>query len=224
MSAATAASLPRPARTGCGSSVRVASPTRGPVPRPKFPLGLDPSSTPEADPVGAEAAILLDARAIDGDRIAAELRAGPKPGRSAQDAPAVVPGRPAVACWPSHENGWAGTRPCSSSRPRTARRRPAGRPRRLEYRFSAAARVGAKEATFGAISYDDGHLDWPDLSTGHRRLAAPAATPRTVDDVVIPVPLVVSRACPRTGTGRSRTRRSTSPASRPAAPTSCGCC
>jgi hypothetical protein len=156
--------------------------------RSKFPLELDPSSTPEADPVGAEAATLLDGRAIDGDQIAAELRAARSPDGQLRTLPSSFPAGPPGVLAVARE--WLGWYETLLVEPRTNRATPPGwQPRRLEYRFSVAARVGAKEATFGAISYDDGHLDWPDLSTGHRRLTVPAATPRTVEDVVIPVPL-----------------------------------
>jgi hypothetical protein len=69
---------------------------------------------------------------------------------------------------------------------------PAWQPRRFEYQFSTAARHGPREATFGATAYDDGHLDWPDLSSGYRRLGAPPAAPHVVTDVAIPIPLAYS--------------------------------
>jgi hypothetical protein len=153
-----------------------------------FAIELAPSATPEADPVGAEAAILLDGRAIDGDRIAAELRAARNPDGSLTRLPASFPAGPAEVLAVAVE--WLGWYDELIVEPTTTRSTPPGwQSRRFEYRFATAARVGAKEATFGAVAYDDGHLDWPDLSTGHRRLAVPATTPATVVDVVIPVPL-----------------------------------
>jgi hypothetical protein len=156
--------------------------------RTKFPLELDPPSTPEADPVGAEAATLLDGRTIDGDRIAAELRAARSPDGQLKTLPSSFPAGPPGVLTVARE--WLNWYEALLIEPRATRATPPGwQSRRFEYRFAAAARVGGKEATFGAISYDDGHLDWPDLSTGHRRLGVPATTPRTVEDVVIPVPL-----------------------------------
>jgi hypothetical protein len=156
--------------------------------RTAFPIKLEPSETPDADPLGAEAATLLDGRAVDGDRIAAELRAARTPDGQLRRLPPSFPAGPPRVLAVAVE--WLSWYDALIVEPTAARAMPPGwQTRRLEYRFSAATRVGAKEATFGAVSYDDGHLDWPDLSTGHRRLAVPASTPPTVTDVVIPVPL-----------------------------------
>jgi hypothetical protein len=159
-----------------------------PAYRSAFRIDLEPSKTPEADPVGAEAAILLDGRAVDGDRIAAELRKARDPnGQLTKLPPSFPAGPPGVLAVAVEWLRWYETLLVEPGAPRATP--PGWQSRRLEYRFSAAARVGAREATFGAVAYDDGHLDWPDLSTGHSRLSVPAATPATATDVVIPVPL-----------------------------------
>jgi hypothetical protein len=193
-----------------------------PAHRDAFRMRLQPSETPQADPVGAEAAILLDGRAVDGDRLAAELRAARDPDGQLTRLPASFPPGPAAVLAVAVE--WLRWYDELLVEPGAARATPRSwEPRRFEYRFATATRAGAREATFGATAYDDGHLDWPDLSTGHRSLSVPAGTPRTPSTSSSRSPCP-TRGCPRTGTGRSRTPESTSPASRPAAPTSCGCC
>jgi hypothetical protein len=162
-----------------------------PAHRDAFGMRLQPSETPQADPVGAEAAILLDGRAVDGDRLAAELRAARDPDGQLTRLPASFPPGPAAVLAVAVE--WLRWYDELLVEPGAARATPRSwEPRRFEYRFATATRAGAREATFGATAYDDGHLDWPDLSTGHRSLSVPAGTPRTPVDVVIPVPLSYS--------------------------------
>jgi hypothetical protein len=159
--------------------------------RSAFTIRLEPSGTPQADPVGAEAAILLDGRSVDGDLLAAELRAARDPDGRLTRLPASFPAGPGGVLAVAVE--WLRWYDELIVEPGTAAATPPGwQPRRFEYRFATATRIGAREATFGATAYDDGHLDWPDLSTGHRRLGAPGVTPRTAVDVVIPVPLSYS--------------------------------
>jgi hypothetical protein len=159
--------------------------------RTAFPLDLEPSAAPQADPLGAEAAILLDGRAVDGDRIAAELRAARGADGRLTRLPASFPTGPAGVLQVAVE--WLAWYEALIVEPAGTRATPPGwQSRRLEYRFATAAGVGTKQATFGSVSYDDGQLDWPDVSSGFRRLgnapgAPPAPQPKT--DVVIPVPL-----------------------------------
>ena len=156
--------------------------------RAAFPLDLEPSAAPLADPLGAEAAILLDGRAVDGDRIAAELRAARGTGDKLTKLPASFPPGPPGVLLVAAE--WLAWYEALIVEPQGTGVTPPGwQPRRFEYRFSTAARIGAKEATFGSVSYDDGQLDWPDLSAGYRRLGLDAPAPASATDVVIPVPL-----------------------------------
>jgi hypothetical protein len=151
-------------------------------------LDLEPSTAPHADPVGAEAAILLDGRAIDGDRLAAALRAARDPDGRLTKLPATFPKDPGgVVALAVEWLRWYDELIVEPDAGRVTP--PAWQPRRFEYQFSTAARVGPREATFGATAYDDGHLDWPDLSSGHRRIGAPPAAPHVASDVAIPIPL-----------------------------------
>jgi hypothetical protein len=162
-----------------------------PAHRAAFAMRLPPSETPQADPVGAEAAILLDGRAVDGDRLAGDLRAARDPDGQLTRLPASFPPGPAAVLAVAVEwLGWYDELLVEPDAPRATPR--SWQPRRLEYRFATGARAGGREATFGSAAYDDGHLDWPDLSSGHRSLGGPPGTPRTAMDVVIPVPLSYS--------------------------------
>ena len=159
--------------------------------RTAFPIELEPSDTPQADPVGAEAAILLHERAVDGDQLAADLRDVREPDGRLTRLPDSFPDGSAGVLPVAVE--WLGWYDELIVEPDAVRATPrAWQPRRFEYRFATAARVGQRVATFGATAYDDGHLDWPDLTTGHRRLTVPAAPPLTASDVVIPAPLSYS--------------------------------
>lgn len=162
--------------------------------RAAFTMRIEPSDTPQADPVGAEAATLLNGRAVDGDRLAMQLRAARDPDGRLTRLPASFPtGPPAVLAVAVEWLRWYDALIIEPDAGPDAGPTPPGwQPRRFEYRFATAARVGAQEATFGSSSYDDGHLDWPDLSTGHERLGVPAGPARSVADVVIPVPLSYS--------------------------------
>jgi hypothetical protein len=166
-------------------------PGLGPAYQTAFTIRLEPAEAPDADPVGAEAATLLDGRAVDGDRLAADLRAARDPDGRLTRLPASFPAGPAGVLAVAVE--WLAWYDGLLLEPEGARATPrAWQPRRFEYQFATAARVGAREVTFGATAYDDGHLDWPDLSSGHRRLGVPTGTPTTAQDVAIPVPLAYS--------------------------------
>jgi hypothetical protein len=156
-----------------------------------FKLRLEPSIAPQADPIGAELSILLDGRALDGDKLAAELRAARDPDGQLTRLPDSFPKDPGGVLALAIE--WLRWYDELIIEPDPGRATPpAWQPRRFEYQFSAAARVGPREATFGATAYDDGHLDWPDLSSGHRRIGAPPTAPHVASDVAIPIPLAYS--------------------------------
>jgi hypothetical protein len=162
--------------------------------RDLFPLQLAPSPHPEADPTGAEAAMLLTGRALDGDRLAARLRAHRRRhGSRLESLPADFPtgGRPddvlaAAVTWLAwYEDLLVEPEPPSP---------PTGTPpgwnaRRLEYQFTSGCHASTGPLSLGAEAYDDGYLDWPDLSVVTDDLAAPATKPSTTEQVSIPVPL-----------------------------------
>lgn len=166
--------------------------------RSTFPLALAPPNQPLADPPGAEAAVLLNGRAVDGDQIAAELHQVADGSGNLQHLPAGFPAAPAgvlaiVTEWLAWYDELIVETPGSAT--------PAGwQPRRFEYQFAAAAGeststdTGDPPITFGANAYDDGHLDWADLSTGYPDIGLPAggladAAPATAIDVLIPAPV-----------------------------------
>jgi hypothetical protein len=156
-----------------------------------FAIRLAPADFPQADPVGAEAAILLDGRALDGDRLASELRAARGPDGQLTRLPASFPTDQvdpdsvlaAALEWLRWYDELLVEPDITSPTPQS------WEPRRFEYQFATATSIGQLEATFGATAYDDEHLDWPDLSAGHPRLGVPAQKARTGTDVLIPVPL-----------------------------------
>lgn len=165
--------------------------------RARFPLQIDPSSEPTADPIGAEAATLLDGRAVEGDKVAAELRLVRNADGSLGRLPSSFPvgaNRAAVlavaAAWLDWYDELLVEPPIGA--PTAAARPPAWDARRLEYQFATSSRRGSAATTFGSTAFDDGHLDWPDLSAGPTpNLGAPTTTvtPTTATDVVIPVRL-----------------------------------
>lgn len=159
--------------------------------RAAFAIELEPSPHPLADPVGAEAAVVLDGRAIDGDRLAAELRAARDPDGRLTKLPVSFPaGSAALLAVAVKWLRWYEELLFEPAATATPTPTPRGwQPRRLEYQFAAGTNPAGSEATFGATAYDDGHLDWADLSTGHRPVGAARRAPTSVDDVVIPVPL-----------------------------------
>lgn len=161
--------------------------------RTMFPLQLPQSERPEADALGAEAAILLNRRALDGDRLASRLRAHrSRHGGHLTSLPPAFPtgGHPddalaaAVAWLRWYEDLVVEPSPTAPAV------MPAGwQSRRLEYQFATGCRPPTGPLSFGATAYDDGYLDWPDLAVITDDLAAPARTTPTHEQVSIPVPL-----------------------------------
>jgi hypothetical protein len=160
--------------------------------RRRFPLRLDRSPRPEADPVGAEAAVLLDRRALDGDRLARRLRAHRRSsGGELTDLPAGLPsggrGRVVVetaAAWLEWYDDLL-VEPPTRRRP-TAPTPASWQSRRLEHRFAVGCRDGV---TFGAEAYDDGQLDWPDLAVQASPVEPLPGPPEVGRQVSIPVPV-----------------------------------
>jgi hypothetical protein len=163
--------------------------------RDLFPLRAERSPRPEADPIGAEAAILLNRRAIDGDRLADRLRRfRDSHGGELTSLPADFPqgSHPAdvlaaAVTWLAWYDALI-VEPPSGTPPATSTP-PAWQPRRFEYQFATGCRLGTASATFGATAFDDGYLDWPDLSVSADELDPPEASPVAAVHVSIPVPL-----------------------------------
>ncbi len=158
--------------------------------RTAFPLSLAPVSTPEADPVGAEAAVLLGGRCLDGDKLGTELRAATRAqGGKLTTLPPSCPGGTNPAAVVPVAVAWLAWYDSLLIEPSGVTPR-AWAPRRLEYQFAAAAVDGQRAAAYGATAFDDGQLDWPDFS-GPLAADLGASTGRTkkAKDVAIPVPL-----------------------------------
>ncbi len=165
-------------------------PTVVPAVRQRFALLLAAIPDARADPVGAEAAVLLAGRAVDGDALAAALASGPGRRWSAAVGAGGVPrrrrrapGRPAVVGVVRRARRRA-TDPVRTG-DRARRRRPGTRGA-----SSTGSRRRPATTTFVASAFDDGHLDWPDLDVDDRvDLGGAAPAPAESTAVAIPVPL-----------------------------------
>jgi hypothetical protein len=171
-------------RAGAGDQV--------PAYRQAFGLQVPRQGSPEADPLGAEAATLLSGRAVDGDRLADELREARRAqGGVLLELPASFPlGTAAVVAAVATWLAWYEE---LIVEPRSDEPTPpAWQPPRLEYRFSTGATTAAAATTLAARSYDDGHLDWPDLSADGGEDLGGEVEPLSADHVAVPVPLSYS--------------------------------
>jgi hypothetical protein len=158
--------------------------------RTAFTLPLTPSTAPEADPLGAEAALLLGGRAVDGDRLATELRAAARAqGGTLTTLPPSCPGGNDPAGVARVAVAWLAWYDALLLEPDTPTPR-AWAPRRLEHQFAVAAVDGQRATTYGSTAFDDGRLDWPDFAGPVQADLGPS-TGRTTKAkaVTIPVPL-----------------------------------
>ena len=159
----------------------------------EFRLVVPPSLDPIADPLGAEAAVLLSGRAVDGDAVAAALAPHRGSDGGLSGLPSSIPGdhatvRPVVERWLA----WYDELLIEPAAGGASAAPAAWDPRRLEHRFASAAGGVADQVTFVASAFDDGHLDWPDLDVDSSVDLGASTTPvSTVTrfDAVIPVPL-----------------------------------
>ena len=148
-----------------------------------------------ADPIGSEAAALLDERSMDGDALAERLRRRRTSTGKITTLPPSFPGasEPTVIAIANTWLNWYETLLLEPPGPTEPVATPdAWDTRRFEYQFAVAAQTQAANATFGSTAYDDGHLDWPDLSAGPAPDLGPPSVPPTAgtaDEATIPVPI-----------------------------------
>jgi hypothetical protein len=157
--------------------------------RQRFALLVGAIPDARADAMGAEAAVLLAGRAVDGDAVAAALGPGRRPDGRLGSLPAGFPGGVAVLPVATEWLAWYDAllvEPPNTPGPTTNPSPAAWNPRRFEYRFATSD----GSTTFVASAFDDGHLDWPDLDADDS-VDLGGQTPATVGPpaVAIPVPL-----------------------------------
>ena len=154
--------------------------------RQRFALLVGAAPDPRADAIGAEAATLLAGRAVDGDALAAALAPGRGPDGRLRTVPAGFPGGATVLAVAQQWLTWYDELVVEPPGPGSNPTPPAWDTRRFEHRFAASD--GA--TTFVASSFDDGHLDWPDVDVDDRvDLGGRAPTAVEATSVTIPVPL-----------------------------------